>query len=558
MSRFAQLQETRSPWEGTWDELASYFLPLRFAGDSGVQPGSAGDELVYDSAQLHALELLVSTLAGQLTSPALPWFGIRIVETDPDEDINEDQEVAEYLSTARDRMLALFNSEITGFASSLYELYTDVALFGVGCFFVEQDDESLVRFSTRTVKEIYLAENKNGVIDTVFRLFTMTARQLAQEFDQSKLPKTVTEALENKPEDRFSVIHAVYPRGDRSPRGEGKLAKDFRFASVYIEHQSRQILEESGYQEMPYMVPRWSKASGEVYGRGPGLTALADTRVLNAMAKTALISAEKMADPPLMVPDDGFLGPVRSGAGGLSYYRAGSADRIEALPINADLAATVSMMEQRRDAIRMVFLADRIQLAEGPDMTATEAQLRQADRMQRLAPVLGRLQAEFLSPLIFRVFNLLLRARALPDPPQTLMGRQWVVQFESPVAAAQRQSQALSMQQVFEFLAPFIGEGDPFGILGNFDMDKMVRKAMSIFGGDPELLKSEKERDQERQAAMQQQQQQRAMEQMQQGAAMAKDLGQTPLGGSEPNALDGLLRDAETQGQPGGMGGEGM
>jgi len=34
-----------------------------------------------------------------------------------------------------------------------------------------------------------------------------------------------------------------------------------------------------------------------------------------------------------MVPDDGFLGPVRSGPGGLSYYRAGSSDRIEALPV---------------------------------------------------------------------------------------------------------------------------------------------------------------------------------------------------------------------------------
>ena len=34
---------------------------------------------------------------------------------------------------------------------------------------------------------------------------------------------------------------------------------DFPYASVYLEVQANRIVEESGYLELPYMVPRWAK-----------------------------------------------------------------------------------------------------------------------------------------------------------------------------------------------------------------------------------------------------------------------------------------------------------
>ena len=75
------------------------------------------------------------------------------------------------------------------------------------------------------------------------------------------------------------------------------------------------------------------KASNEIYGRSPAMTALPDVKMLNEMSKTTIKAAQKQVDPPLLVPDDGFLLPVRTVPGGLNFYRSGTRDRIEPLNI---------------------------------------------------------------------------------------------------------------------------------------------------------------------------------------------------------------------------------
>ncbi len=49
--------------------------------------------------------------------------------------------------------------------------------------------------------------------------------------------------------------------------------------------------------------------------------------MLNEMSKTTIKAAQKQVDPPLLVPDDGFILPVRTVPGGLNFYRAGTRDR---------------------------------------------------------------------------------------------------------------------------------------------------------------------------------------------------------------------------------------
>src|SRR3546814_4077959 len=75
---------------------------------------------------------------------------------------------------------------------------------------------------------------------------------------------------------------------------------------------------------MPYMVPRWSKDAGEIYGRSPGWNALPDQKMLNEMSRTVLKAAQKAVDPPLMVADDGVLMPLRTHPGGINVVRAGA------------------------------------------------------------------------------------------------------------------------------------------------------------------------------------------------------------------------------------------
>lgn len=486
LSRFQGLEETRQPWVPTWQELTEYMLPRKNSFTAGgVSQGAAGDERIFDSTPMHALELLASSLGGLLTNPGMPWFDIRSKR----EDIGDEAEVRQFLETARKRLTIVFNSEGSGFQANVHELYLDVALLGTAVMYVEADPQTVVRFSTRPLGEVFVAESARGVVDTVYRRYELSARQAAQEWGGA-CSDDVRQKAVDAPDTPVEILHAVFPRTDRDPNGLG--AANFPYASIYVETASEHVLENSGYLEMPYLVPRWAKAAGETYGRGPGQTALSDTRVLNAMGRTALMAAEKMSDPPLMVPDDGFLGPVRSGPGGLSYYRAGSSDRIEALPVRVDLAATEKMMQQRRDSIRRIFLGDQLS-PEGPTVTATEAVIRQSDKMRTLGPVLGRLQTEFLSPLIRRVFNVMLRAGELPPFPEGLTPDDIEVRYTSPVARAQRQYEAQALPQVLQHLAPLTGNGDPFGVMDNFDTDTVTRHVADLFGAPADYLRARPE-----------------------------------------------------------------
>ncbi|MEZ7198667.1 portal protein [Pseudodesulfovibrio karagichevae] len=505
LTRFSGLEEARRPWVGSWQELTEYMLPRKnsFGGLGGhtLGRGRAGDERIFDSTPLHALELLASSLGGLLTNPSLPWFDISV----KDRAVGDGDEVRAFLQEARERMVAVFNSEDTGFQAHVHELYLDAALLGTAVMYVEADPTTMVRFSSRPLGEVFVAESARGRVDTVYRKYEVTARQAIQEWGAACSDETQRKG-EDRPEEPVEVLHAVFPRMDRDPAGFGSA--HFPFASVYLEVKNSHVLEESGYLEMPYMVPRWAKAAGETYGRGPGQTALSDVRVLNAMARTALMAAEKMSDPPLMVPDDGFLGPVRSGPGGLSYYRAGSSDRIEPLPVNVDLRAAEEMMNGRRESIRRIFLGDQL-APEGPAVTATEAVIRQAEKMRVLGPVLGRLQTEFLGPLVRRVFRIMLRGGALPPFPEGLSPDALEVRYTSPVSRAQKQYEAQGLAQVMEYLSPLVGGQDAFGIMDNFDTDRVARHVTELFNTPSDYLKSEERvaqgREQKQRAASTQQ-----------------------------------------------------
>lgn len=64
----------------------------------------------------------------------------------------------------------------------------------------------------------------------------------------------------------FEVVHAVLPNANRDT---GKLnAKNKRFSSIYYEPggSGDKLLSESGFDEMPILVPRWDINGEDAYG----------------------------------------------------------------------------------------------------------------------------------------------------------------------------------------------------------------------------------------------------------------------------------------------------
>ena len=502
LKRFDRLTSQRQNWETHWQEVADYMMPRKADVTKLRSKGDKRTELIFDSSPLQAVELLAASLHGMLTNPSTPWFSLRFKE-----DMEDQDEAKEWLESATDTMYAAFNR--SNFQQEIFELYHDLITFGTAAMFIEEDEEDLLKFSTRHINEVYIAENDKGRIDTVFRKFKLSARAAIQKFGAN----ADFEVIANKdPYEEIDIIHAIYPRSDFNPKKQDK--SNMPFESVYMTGKGEE-LSVSGFREFPFVVPRYLKASHEIYGRSPAMTALPDVKMLNEMSKTTIKSAQKQVDPPLLVPDDGFILPVRTVPGGLNFYRSGTRDRIEPLNIGANTPLGLNMEEQRRNSIRNAFYVNQLMMQQGPQMTATEVIQRNEEKMRLLGPVLGRLQSELLKPLIDRCFSILLRKNLFRPAPEFLAGKDIEIEYVSPLAKAQKSTELQSIMRAIEIMGSLSNVAPVFD---HINIDKLVRHLTDIVGVPQKILKPQSELNAEREEAQAQQQQMQNMQQLQQVA----------------------------------------
>ena len=529
LSRFDRLKSQRQNWETHWQEVADYMMPRKADVTKQRARGDKRTEMIFDSSPLQAVELLAASLHGMLTNPSTPWFTLKF----KNEDINTNEEAKLWLEGATESMYTAFNS--SNFQQEIFELYHDLITFGTSCMYIQEDDKDVLKFSTRHVKEIYIAEDDKGRIDTVYRKFNLSARAVVQAFSfDNKISSDVLTLSQKDPYQDVELLHAVYPRADFNPNLKDK--ENMPFESVYIEMKTGNELSVSGFQEFPFVVPRYLKASHEIYGRSPAMTALPDVKMLNEMSKTTIKAAQKQVDPPLLVPDDGFLLPVRTVPGGLNFYRSGTRDRIEPLNIGANNPLGLNMEQQRRDSIREVFYVNQLQLQQGPQMTATEVIQRNEEKMRLLGPVLGRLQSELLKPLIDRTFNILLRREQFTPAPEFLSDQDIEIEYVSPLAKAQKSSELSSITRAIEILGSLANVAPVFDYI-NFDA--LVKHVANIVGVPQKILKPQTQVNAEREEQAAQAEQQQQMAQMQQVAQAGGDIA--PLAKALPEEAKALV-----------------
>ena len=96
--------------------------------------------------------------------------------------------------------------------------------------FVEEDDEDVLKFSTRHINEIFIAENEKGKIDTIFRRFKISARAAIRQFGD--VSTAISKVNQRSGYDEVNIIHAVYPRNEYNPDKQDK--KNMPFESVYM------------------------------------------------------------------------------------------------------------------------------------------------------------------------------------------------------------------------------------------------------------------------------------------------------------------------------------
>ena len=531
------MQSGRGTWEDHWQEILDYVMPRKADIVTKRTRGEKRAEVLFDSTAVTASHLLAASLQGTLTSSSLQWFHIRTRTPE----LNQDRDVQLFLEDSAKRMYEAFND--SNFNTEVHEMYLDLCTIGTGAIFVEEGlngfKESGIHFKAMHIAEYYIKENTKGFVDTLYRKYKLSARQALQEFGEDNLGEKVLKAASDKPDKEFNFIHAVEPTADYE-RQMGKSNTKLPFHSCHVCEEDKMVVRAGGYNEFPYLVTRWSKGTGEIYGRSPSYNALPDIKTLNKAVEIGLKAWSKAIDPPLLVQDDGVIGRVRMTPGGITVVRNDAA--VQPFQSGANFALTDMKENQLRQAIRQAYYSDQLQLQEGPQMTATEVQVRYELMQRLLGPTLGRFQSEFLNPLIERVFGIMSRANALVEIPDILNGQDIDIEFIGPLARSQRMEEAVAVERLYQ-LAMQVAQIDP-NIMDVIDHDKAVRMRAELLGVPKNVLRGVEEVQELRQAKaeMAAMQQQVMMEKEQ--AAIAAQQSTTARNMAQPETKQ-LLDEAE-------------
>lgn len=513
--KMQKLKAERGTWENYWQDLADHCHTRRASVISKKTDGARREFHLLDNIGVHCNEVLAGALHSFLTNPNGEFFTL----TSGDYAIDNQDDVRKWTQAQVRKMHnVLANSN---FQTEVHEFYLDLPAMGTANVLMEEDTENVVRFSTKFIADYFIDENRFGEVDENYREWCPKPAELIAEFGDKDLPEKVLKAYKENPDTTFKCWHAVFPKNLIDPKAGDRSGY---IQQYFLPDEEWEIGEPTRFKTFPYLTARWGKASGEKWGRGPGMNALPELKVLNRMNQTMLIGAQKMVDPPLQMEDDGVVLPLITRPGGINFRRPGSAE-IRPIFANTNVEFGYQAMQERRQRVRDAFFVDQLQLQpNGPQMTATEVLQRTEDSMRLLGPMLGRMQTEFLKPLIDRLYDIMDRRGMIDLPPQALQGRNLAVRYSSVIARSQRASEGRAILNTFQNTVPFI-QLDPT-VADNFNGDQAARIVASIFGAPAEIIRDTRERDgirQQRQEAAQAQAQaqQEAME-IQQGAAIAQ------------------------------------
>lgn len=537
LSRQSQMEHVRSFMEPTWEQVAAFCAPdsppMNWRGskdDKSTQAERADrrGSLVFDTTIMSAEERLTAGLESLITPQSEKWHGISTAAMD-DEETDEEREWAEGL---RDFIFGQRYSSRSNFVPAIQAVYANVVRFGPAYLYAEEGfNGALVRYASIPVNEGFIARNRWGEVDIFHRRYERTARELAQLVGYEKLPKSI-QVLANDPKkylEKVSIIHAIQPRNERRMydlAGE-KVYLDSPFVSYHIIEEEEEIALERSFQSFPISCFNWRRYEGDVYGTSPMIRALTTVRELNAVRESGLRALQQITDPATASSADLDYVPVLNPG---SNYEGLVDDngRLKLQPINTGQNPTFAFdyAQQRTEDVKDMMFVNLFQtLVQNPQMTATEALIRQEEKGALLGPAGSVIQAGFAANLDRELA--ILEAKGLYEagsrfiPPDSLAGQDIRPVFTSPLDVLRRSAEARDTLNVVQ-TAMQMAQADS-EVMDEIDMREALHIIRDAGRAPARLFKRAEEIEQIRQQRAQAQQAQQGLAAMGQAAQVAKD-----------------------------------
>jgi hypothetical protein len=517
-------QKFVSPHRASFDNVSSLSAGGRREGDQSKN--------TFDDTAVWANQMFANGLSSYLIPKAERWAYLK-PQGIPSASLNDKELVfLEGLSNKVDHTYSVPKSQ---FYQAGHEVFHDLGSFGTAVVHVDRD-KPIIKFKACPLADCFFDVNEESEVDTMYYRRFLSTKALIQMFPHV----TAIDGFDPRATNRsFELVYSVEPSQDIRAKTGGRIGGERPFKATYWVTELASVLQEGHKSYFPYLVPRWMRMAGEIWGRSPAMTCMSQIRVINKMVKELLKSAELSNSPPLVAEDDSIMMPVQFGSNRFIFHEAGT-PAPTALVSGSQPNLTLEMLRDYREQITKAFFVDQIIRDHKKErQSVTEIQDDRGQMLQQLGPLLARQETEYLSPAIEHTVEWLQDKR---DPifdqmPDSLRGQELEIVYTSPAAHAQYASGIGNMSAFLQDITPMMQQ-DPT-IADSLDPHEMMVTYGRMRNVPRNIFRSEKAVGDIREGRAQQEQQQQQQAAMPEMAGAMKDIASAKA--TDPEGIGQLL-----------------
>ena len=511
IQRHKLAQNRKEDFRSLYEDAMEYALPQRnlYSGDYETNTGGRKKMTrVFDSTAINSTQRFANRLQSGIFPPQRKWCRL-----EPGTDIPQERraEAQRALDMYNEKMFAVLKQ--SNFDIAMGEFLLDLSV-GTAVMLVQPGDAvSPINFIPVPQYLVSFEEGANGQVDNVYRRMRLKGEALNQQWPDINIPQELQVMIDDKPTEEVDLVEATvydYERGD--------------YCYHVIHPKSKSELVYRRVKTSPWVVSRYMKVAGEIYGRGPVLTALPDIKTLNKTLELLLKNASLAITGVYTAADDGVLNPatVRIVPGAIIPVARNGGSQGEALkplPRAGDFNVSQIIINDLRANIKRTLLDESLPPDNMSARSATEVVERMKELAQNLGSAFGRLINETMIPIVSKMLEVMDEG-GLIDLPLRVNGLEVKVSPVSPLAMAQNMDEINNIMQFMQ-IAQSMGPEGQMSIKVGAAVDYIADK----LGVPAAVRNNPQEREQMAQQAMQMAQQaQQAQQEAPEGAPMPEGM----------------------------------
>jgi hypothetical protein len=442
-------QKKKDEFQQLYQDAYEFALPQRqlYGIWEGGATGTKKMQRVFDSTAINSTQRFANRLQSVVFPPQRKWARLEPGTAIPEDRKDQAQQI---LDVYGERMFAVLRQ--SNFDIAIGEFLLDLAV-GTACMMVQPgDDTSPINFVPVPLFLVSYEEGANGQVDNVYRRMRMKAESIVRQWPDAKIPDEMQRRIDNKPTDDIELIEATvydYKRGD--------------YCYHVIDKASKAEIVYRRRKTSPWVISRYMKVAGEIYGRGPLVTALPDIKTLNKTKELLLKNASLAVAGPYTAADDGVLNPntVKIVPGAIIPVARNGGPQgpsLQPLPRSGDFNVSQLVINDMTQSIKRILLDESLPPDNMSARSATEIVERMKELAQNLGSAFGRLINETMIPLTSKILEVM-DERGLIDLPLRVNGLEVKVTPVAPLAQAQAMEEVNAVLQYAQLMQGFGTDG---------------------------------------------------------------------------------------------------